>query len=299
MNTRQLRYALELSKELNFSKVAEKLNISQPALSKQILNLEKELGVRLFERDKTPIQLTYAGECFVERAEELLYKESQLLCTMEQFKTGEQGSITIGISPFRSLYMMPDVVRKFMEKYPGVQVCLRENGSDTIRKEIAEGKYDMAIVNLPVDDSVLDTVLLEKDTLVLAVPDNLLELLPEADDGISQISFEDCRNLPFITVGHAQELRHLFDYLCAKADIHPHIAMEVVGVTTALTMVQEGIGATLLPLQFMEKEVLEGNITIFSIKDECYLRQPAIVTRRGQYMSEYTKYMIELLTKTC
>ena len=296
MNTRQLKYALKLAKELNFSLVAEHLNITQPALSKQILNLEKELGVKLFDRDKTPIRLTPAGEYFVREAEELIYKEEQLLRSMDQFQSGEQGQLVVGISPFRSLYMIPNVVKKVQEKYPGVQICLRENGSETLRKEAAEGEYDLAIINLPVDEAVLDVEPLEPDSLVLAVPNSLLHLLPDSQEkGMNGIEFAKCKELPFISEGHNQELRHLFDYLTAKAEIHPHIAMEVVGVSTALAMVKAGIGATLLPLQFMNKDAIEGQITLFTLEDDIFARQPVVVTRRGQYISESAEYMIELL----
>ena len=83
MNSRQLQYVLLLSKELNFSQVAEQLNISQPALSKQIMALEKELNVKLFDRSSIPLTLTPAGERFVSDAKELLFREEQLKRTME------------------------------------------------------------------------------------------------------------------------------------------------------------------------------------------------------------------------
>lgn len=297
MNTRQLQYALKLSKSLNFSQVAEQLNISQPALSKQILNLENDLGVKLFDRNTASMKLTPAGEYFIREAQELLYKEEQLLRSMERFKTGEEGRLTIGISPFRSLYLIPPIIQKVRQRYPGVQIFLHETNSDTLRKEITEGKYDFAIVNLPVDESILDVTPIEPDTLVLAVPNNMLHLLPfttESDD--IAINLSDCKKLPFIVVGQTQELRQLFDRLCAHAGFHPHIAMEVVGVTTAWAMAHAGIGATLLPLQFVKNETFDNNITLLKLKNNNYLRQPVIVTRRGQYLSEYAKYTITLLT---
>lgn len=79
MNNKQLQYAIALSKSLNFSRVAEQLGISQPALSKQVLNLEKEIGVELFDRKQNPIAVTAAGEYFFCQAENLLYREEQLL----------------------------------------------------------------------------------------------------------------------------------------------------------------------------------------------------------------------------
>jgi len=298
MNTRQLRYAVKLAESLNFSQVAEQLNISQPALSKQILKLEAELGVKLFDRDKVPMELTSAGEYFVREAQELLYKEEQLIHTMDQFKTGEKRRIVIGISPFRSLYLIPTIVRKLQEKYPGIQIVLRETGSDSLRKEITDGKYDFAIVNLPVDEAVLEVTKIQPDTLVVAVPNNLLHLLQrKPEKKIAEIDFAECRELPFVAVGQNQELRVLFENLCARADFHPHIIMEVVGVTTAWAMAQEGIGATVIPLQFISNEAINENVTLFTIKNNMFSRQPAIVTRRGQYLSEHAKDAMELICK--
>lgn len=297
MNSRQLQYAILLAKVRNFSQVAEKLSITQPALSKQIGNLEKELGILLFDRSTVPLTLTPAGEAFIRDAQDLLYREDQLLRSMERYKSGEAGRLTIGISPFRTLYMIPKIVKQVRERFPGIQVNLHETGSDALRREAAEGKYDFAIVNLPVDESMLDVIPLEPDTLVLAVPNGMLHLLHNApEEPLAPIDLSDCGQLPFVVVGPSQEMRQLFDRLCAQANFHPNIAMEVVGVTTAWAMAHTGIGAALLPLQFINDEFFDRDVTLFTIRNNPYRRQPAVVMRRGQYLSEYAQYAISLLT---
>lgn len=290
MNTRQLRYALMLYENLNFSLVAEKLGITQPALSKQMLNLESELGVKLFDRTTTPISVTPAGSHFFREAQKLLYHENQLLRSMQDFKSGKRGCLTIGISPFRSMYLIPDAMKKVKEQYPNIEIVLHETSSDILRKEAADGKYDFAIVNLPVDESVLDVTLIESDDLVLAVPKALCSSLPE----VSQIELSDCKELPFIVVGKTQELRRLFDKICAAADLQPQIAMEVVGLSTAWAMCRAGIGTTLLPRQFVEY-MGTGDTQLFSLPHSVRSRQPAVITRKDQYIPEYAQYAINLL----
>ena len=86
MNTRQLQYAALLSRVRSFSQAAESLGISQPALSKQIIALEEELGVKLFDRSTSPLTVTAAGEHFARQAEQLLYREDQLLRAMAQYR---------------------------------------------------------------------------------------------------------------------------------------------------------------------------------------------------------------------
>lgn len=298
INNKQLEYAIELSKHLNFSLVAEKLRISQPALSKQISNLEKELGVELFNRKKKHITLSAAGEYFFREAQSLLYREEQLYRSMEDFKSGKCGNLIIGISPFRSLYLLPNLCKKIKEKYPGVKIILHEDSSDQLRKKAEEEKFDFAIVNLPVDESLFDITPIEQDKLVLSVPVNMLSLISsKTKDEMSQIDFKDCKNLPFIVVGKNQEMRILFEKICSSSNIQPKIAMEVVGLATAWAMTRAGIGATLLPMQFIKSMEIDNSIRLFIPDCETNIRQPAIITRHGQYISEYAKYAMVILKK--
>ena len=297
MNSRQIQYAIALSKTLNFSQSALELGITQPSLSKQIMNLENELGVKLFDRNHSPMTLTPAGEYFIVHAQEIVHKEAELYKAIEGFQSGENGSLTIGVTPFRSLYLMPEVVKKVKERYPGVKVTPCEENSAHLRTEVCDGKYDFAIVNLPVDESVLDVTVLDSDTLVLAVPKDMTQNLPEYNkDELNSIDFSKASDLPFIVLSSSQEMRELFDKLCARAQFTPNIACEVVGMTTAWSMARAGIGAALLPLQFI-KNFSDENICLYKIKSKLYSRQPAVVCKRGQYMSEYAKYAISLLTE--
>ena len=295
MNSKQMQFAIVLSQTLNFSQAAQQLNMTQSALSKQIMALEKELGVKLFDRTCSPVSLTPAGETFVRQAQELIYQEKLLLQTMTRYSTGESGRLVIGISPFRSLYLMPDLIHRLQEKYPGIQVELQETNSTQLRKNAAEGAYDFAIVNLPVEDSLLDITPLEPDTLVLAVPNALASTLPcEAD--CNALDFAQCKELPFVVVSKSQELRQLFEKLCAGAGFLPHITAEVVGLSTAWAMVQAGVGASLLPLQFLTADKYSSGLKLFTLKDNPYSRQPVIVTRRGRELPDYAQYAIDLLT---
>ncbi len=291
MNSRQLQYAVLLSETGNFSHVAEKLNITQPALSKQILSLEKELGIQLFDRNRNPVTLTAAGEHFIREAKELLYKEAQLSRSMEQFRTGDKGQLVIGITPFRSAYLIPGTVKKVREKFPGVQIRLAEEGSEILRKDAAEGKFDFAVINMPVDESALDVTLIEPDSLALVIPEDFSRDFSEAKEA----DFSLCGDIPFVVLGANQEMRQLFEKLCAHSGVRPQIAAEVVNLTSAWEMACAGVGATLLPLQFVNDKK-NGQVTVARLKNSFYLRQPAIVVKKGQYLSPYARYAIKLLT---
>lgn len=298
MNIKQIQYALELAETLNFSQVAEKLGISQPALSKQIKHLEKELGVELFDRNHSPLTITPAGEYFVRNAGELVYKEEQMRKALMQFQTGQSGRLVIGITPFRSIYLMPELIKKIHSKYPGVRVSVQEVPSPQLRKETLEGKYDFSIVNLPVDTSVLDVIPLKKDILVVAVHKSIAGSLPSTSEGeYAEIDFSQLKELPFVVLSCGQELRQLFDRLCASVDFQPSIVAEVMGVTSAWSMAQAGVGATLLPLQFAHSQKIDSNMSLYIVKNSLYSRQPVVATRRGQFKTPYADYAIRLLTE--
>lgn len=296
MNAKQLQYAIVLSETLNFSQAAEQLGITQPALSKQIQHLEADLNIRLFDRSKSPMALTPAGEYFIRSARELLYKEEQLRKNLNRFESGESGRLVIGVTPFRSLYLMPELVGRIRDRYPGVAVSLQEVNSAQLRKDAAEGKFDLAIVNLPVDTALLETVPLEPDVLVLAVHRSMVgKLPPAAGSQYPQVDFDQLKELPFVVLSPGQELRQLFDGLCTAADFQPTIAAEVVGITTAWAMARAGVGVALLPLQFVHSQYFDDNLSLYRIKGSHYSRQPVVVTRRDQTLTPYAEYAIRLL----
>ena len=296
MNSRQLQYAIILSEVRNFSQAAEKFNISQPAFSKQIIALENELGVKLFERGTNPIALTPAGEFFVQRAKELIFEEDVLLKTIEKYKSGERGRLVIGAVPFRSSYMMPELIKKIKDRFPYLQVELREYGLSVLKEELLGGEYDFAIMNLPITEPEFETVPLEKDILVLAVPEKYVSLVKTNKKGtIKDLSFAG--EMPFVTVGKEQEMRKLFDALCIESNIEPHIYAAVTGVATAWEVVKSGEAATIIPKQFAEARGDYNRVKLFEIENTPYIRQPAVVTRKGQFVSEYAKFAIEQLIK--
>lgn len=176
-------------------------------------------------------------------------------------------------------------------------VSLKEVPAVQLRKEAEEGKYDFAIVNLPVDTSLLDVIPLEPDTLAVAVHKDFADKLPEIrTQQYPTVDFSEVAHLPFIVLSHGQELRQMFDKLCTASDCRPDIAAEVMGVTSARAMAQAGVGATLLPLQFVRGQNLDSNLSLYIVNNSPYSRQPVIVTRKGQFRTPYADYAINLLT---
>ena len=294
MNLRQIQYAVVLSETRNFSEAAEKLNISQPALSKQIIALENEVDVKLFDRSTNPLALTAAGEFFIEKSKKLLFEEDVLLKTLEKYKAGKKGKLVIGAVPFRSSYMMPGIIKAVKEKFPDIDVCLSEFGLAVLKEGLLNGEYDFAIMNLPVNDPEFETIPLAEDVLVLAVPKKYKKLIKTSGEGFVE-NLSSAKNVPFVTVGKEQEMRKLFDALCADAGVCPEIYATVTGVLTAWEMVKSGVCATIIPKQFVDAKGDGDGVEVFEIKNTPYKRRSAVVLRRGQFVSEYAKFAIEEL----
>lgn len=295
MKFRQLEYAVILSQVLNISQAAEQLGITQPALSKQILSLEKELGISLFNRNTVPLTLTDAGENFIREAKDILAKSDELKRSMEQFKAGEKGRLTIGISPFRATYFLTDIIKELNEEFPLLQVVLSEKNSAQLQKDTIDGLVDFSILNLPVDENLLDVIELESESVVLAVPEKYakeLNFTKRKNNKLPMISLSDCNKVPFIVLGNGQELRTLFDKMCDTVKFVPNITTKVTGVNTALSLVKSGIGAAVLPSKFVLSNITDG-VSVFKIKNTPAIRQPAIVIKRGRYLSSYAKSAIE------
>ena len=296
MNLRQIQYAVVLSETRNFSEAAEKLNISQPALSKQIIALENEVDVKLFDRSTNPLALTAAGEFFIEKSKKLLFEEDVLLKTLEKYKAGKKGKLVIGAVPFRSSYMMPKLIGKIKEQFPEIKVELSEYGLSVLEKGLLDGEYDFAIMNLPVTNPEFETIPLCEDELVLAVPAVYKDLVKADRNG--EIADLSCaKKLPFVTVGQGQEMRKLFDALCVQADFEPEIYAQVTGVLTAWEITKSGSAATLILKQFTDAKGTGNSVEIYKIKNTPYKRQSAVVLRRGQFVSEYAKFAIDELKK--
>lgn len=293
MNTKQLEYALTLAQTRNFSQAAAKLNMSQPTLSKQIRALEEELGVQLFDRSSVPLTLTGAGECFIQEVRDMLQKENRLRSLMSNFKDGNRGRLVIGISPFRCSYLIPGIVRKLRDEFPGLQIILKEAGSTELHRGASEGDFDLTIMNLPVDEALLSTRLLKPESLMIAIPERFLSEVPSDTD---TLSLAQCNNIPFVVLSGRQELRLLFDSICAASGVQPQIAAEVVGILSSWSLAKAGVGAVLLPNSFVESQPEVKKIRFLKLTQDTLFRRPVVAYRKDRTLSAYARRALELLT---
>lgn len=179
MEIRHLRYFCVLAEQLHFTKAALLLNVAQPALSHQIKQLEDELGTQLVERTNRRVRLTAAGEVFLTRATRILEQVDQAVRETAQVGQGDSGSLVIGVVSTAVCSILPELLRGFRRESPGIAIDIREmepgEQVDALRKET----IDLGLLFLSIQDPALDSVLVSRERLVLALPTGHRRVLAE------------------------------------------------------------------------------------------------------------------------
>jgi len=169
LDIRQLRYVVEVADRGNFSRAAERLGIAQPALSQQVLKVERELGVELFHRHPRGAAVTPAGEAFVEDARAAVAAFDGALDRAGRRARGETGQLTLGFTAGAALWLTPLILTAFGERYPSVDVRLRETDFRDPSGGLDGGEADVALVRLPLSTAGLWHEALIEEPRVLAV----------------------------------------------------------------------------------------------------------------------------------
>ena len=152
MDSNQFEYVIAVAEEKNFSKVAKKLYISQPSLSQYIMRLEKQLGIKLFDRTTNSLTLTFAGEKYLESAKNIQSLENRLRWELNDIADSKKGRLTIGIPFPTERYILPSLLPEFHRQFPGIEMVIKEQSAAGLEELLMEGKVDIAILHLPVQN---------------------------------------------------------------------------------------------------------------------------------------------------
>ncbi|MCR9293133.1 MAG: LysR family transcriptional regulator [bacterium] len=227
MELDQLRYFLRVAERRNFTRAAEELLISQPALSRSIQKLEAELGQPVFERKTKSVSLTEAGQLLQARAQQVL---SILDDTKAEITDdGQTGRIRVGAIPTIAPYFLPSVLKSFSLEYPSAQIVVQESTTEVLLKACNQGKIDLAVIALPVPAKYLEIEELFEEELFLVLPPD--HALASQD----QIRLSDVKAYPFVLLDEAHCLADNIVSFCRHRSFQP-VSVER---TSQLAMVQE------------------------------------------------------------
>ena len=143
MTPQQIEYVLLVAQLRSFSKAAQKLYITQPSLSKYIINIERQLGTEIFDRSTTPISLTAAGEAYVATARQIKAAQDDLANRIADMQNLRAGTLKIGASTFRTSYMLARSISQFCREHAGVEVSIADNNSENLKEMLRAGQIDL------------------------------------------------------------------------------------------------------------------------------------------------------------
>ncbi len=301
MNTRQLKYVLAVAEEKNFSKAAKKLFIAQPSLSQYIQKLEEELGVELFDRTTSPIRLTYAGDIYVKSAAKILDFEKQLSQQMHDVVNSQKGRLIIGVSPYRSTYLVPESLGIFHKKFPEIEIVLVEKINAELEYLVLKGEVDIAFTALPVKKEEFDYEPIMTEDIILAVPrkdyDSKLTSTPN-DNNFTPVNLRKFKDASFITLNSDQMMHKLTMSLCKQAGFKPKIILECRGIDAAHAMVTAGIGVTFVPSTLIKYGNFMKHPHYYTIDDIFPKREVSVIYRKNRYLSKAALAFISILKST-
>jgi len=295
MELRQLQYTLQIAEERNFSRAADKLHIAQPSLSQQLSKLERELGVKLFQRNTSTVELTYAGASFIEHARKIMDAVEQLRQEMDDISQLRAGRVVIGSMPITGSHLLPYVLPAFKEAYPDIQVALLEDTSLNLEKLTAGGGTDLSLLSLPLQEPTLTYEPIGEEIIDLAVPPQHPLASFEASPG--GVALEQLKDEPFIVLKKGQGFRKLTIDLCRSAGFEPNIVFESNNIETVQSLVAAGMGITLVP-RFIARSKRSELIPVYIPLSSSPSRTLVIAYRRGRYLSKAAEAFIETFKTT-
>jgi DNA-binding transcriptional LysR family regulator len=260
MDFDQLVTFIEVAKLNSFSRAANKIFRSQPAVSAQIQQLEQECGAKLLERNSKSVALTDAGELFLSYAERLLELKKEGIRAVSDQGDTPRGTLAVGANEATCLYVLPQVFAEYLRLYPQVQLCIVRNFTSKVLEGLEDGAIDVGVVTLPVKSQKLTVKPIFRDRLVLMVPAKS----PLAKKRSVPVSVAAEQMLLVPNSGYT---RQILDRLFRPYAPHLQVRMELPSVEMIKSFVAAGLGVSIISESFARDEVKAGKVKLLPLED--------------------------------
>jgi LysR family hydrogen peroxide-inducible transcriptional activator len=270
---KQLRYLSALAEQRHFGKAAETCAVTQPALSMQIRELEKDLGVDLVERRPGEVILTEVGVEVARRAEHVLAAARDLTEFARHSGRLLTGRLRLGVIPTLAPYVLPKILPALQEHFPDLRVELRETQTRNLMDELARGALDAVLLALPVAEPDIETLPLFDDPFLLAVP------TADPRSGKAKLSPRDIERDRLILLEEGHCLRDQALAFCAPRRDAPS-GLGATSLSTVMQMVANGYGVTLLPKIALDVEGRDARVRMLRFRDPAPARTIGLAWRR-------------------
>ncbi len=296
MNLKQLEYIIKIAEESNITKAAQQLFITQSALDQQLLKLEDELGIQLFNRSKSGFTLTEAGKIYVEYADRIIKLKNEAYTIISDLTERKAGTLSIGLTPERGIEMFMAVYPQFYSVFPYIKVIPMEIRVRQLKEMILNDSLDIGfITGSDISQSNLKHTLILEEEIVLAIPKSHphAKLANPYDKPLKEIDLELFKDDPFVLMFKQSTQRDIIDPIFENAGFKPKIIFETASNHTLISMVEKGLSCAMVPTYYTAGN---RNIACFALKPKpswylmaCY--------KQKKYMSQAAKCFIKLATE--
>lgn len=286
----QLLAFVTVAEEQNFTRAAEKLHISQPAISQHIQNLEQRLDVKLLDRTNKYVRLNKAGEVAYRHAKDILGLYNQMDRLIQDLKEDVSGALSIGASFTFGEYVLPHIIADFRSKYPKITPTIYIENTHHVVGQVVRGELDIGIIEgQSIHESGVVVEPFAEDTVVLVASSHH----PLA--GLGFITAEQIENEHWIVREKGSGTREITDHVFETYNIHPKTMVEYSTTQVIKESVEAGLGVTILSKWVTRKELMWNTLREIPFTDTPIERQFSIVLRKSDFQTKATQLFREFL----
>jgi len=288
MDIRQLEMFRAVAEERSFTRAAERLHVSQSAISRQVKLLEDELGGQLLHRGGKGATLTAQGELLLRLAHRMHRDMQDVMGQIAETHGLLRGSLTIAGGMTVCMHVLPRVLRQYRKLYPGVELRVVSGPTEAILRQVRGHEVDLALLTLPLAEKDLEVVpVLKEEMVVVTAPGHPLAR-PRAVDAQAIARF------PLILYEAGSNSRRVQDRLFAEANLQVKVAMETENVEIIKAMVGAGLGITLIPWAAIAKDAKSGRFGLTRLRGRHLWRETGWVYLKSDYVPRPVTAMLEL-----
>jgi len=295
MDLRQLEYIVMIGEEGNISKAANKLFITQSALNQQLIKLEKQLDILLFQRTKSKCVPTDAGRAYIASAKEILRIKANTYNKMYDLADISKGSLNIGFTPSRGSRMFASVYPEFHPCHAGIKITPYETSVKRQHEMLINDELDVGFMTLRESDYIsgIEYELLQKEELFLAVPSRhpVCKSSVQSGTALPYLDLSRVKEEPFVLMYKTSTIRRLVDLCFSQAGFVPDVLFDTSNTETMLTMIENEICCGFIPAYYVNLK--NERIRYFHLKDNLTWNMVAS-TKRSHYKSKAAKDFISM-----
>ncbi|HEX6466164.1 MAG TPA: LysR family transcriptional regulator [Terriglobales bacterium] len=290
MDFDQLNTFLEVAKLGSFSRAAEKVLRSQPAVSAQIRQLEQEYGHRLFDRSAKSVRLTPEGEVILDYARQLLTLRSNSLRAISNRNGVPAGTLSIGANEGTFIYVLPKVFAKYHRAFPKVRISVYRNFTHKVAEKVEDGVIDIGVMTLPVKSPSLEVLPVFRDRIGLMVGKGS-PLFNQRSVTLEQLAQQP------IVIPKTGSIRKLLEKSLRPYREHLNITMELTSVVMIKRFVAAGFGVSLLSSSFARENVRRGEVKLLQVEGLDLWRELGLVYRKDRSLPRVASAFVEMAFK--